>query len=92
MLSGAACGAGKQTRGFAINTAAHWGFGLPAALLLGFGLKLGVEGLYGGVILGPAVQWASYAWLLLHLNWPAEAAATHARMLALTESTAGAGI
>lgn len=48
VLSGIAIGAGKQTRGFTINAAAHWGFGLPTALLLGFHFKLGVEGLYAG--------------------------------------------
>lgn len=56
MLSGIAIGAGKQTRGFTINAVAHWGFGLPTALLLGFYFKLGVEGLYaGGFVRGYSV-------------------------------------
>lgn len=53
---GVASGAGKQHAGFLINTAAHWGAGLPCALLLGFRFRIGVEGLLGGMVLGPAVQ------------------------------------
>lgn len=53
---GVASGAGKQHAGFLINTGAHWGAGLPCALLLGFRAGLGVEGLLGGIIVGPAIQ------------------------------------
>lgn len=92
MLSGVACGAGKQTRGFAINTSAHWGLGLPCALLLGFHFQLGVEGLYGGAILGPLAQWAAYSWLTLRMDWGKEAHEAHARQLQFAESIGGAGI
>lgn len=71
---------------------AHWCFGLPIALLLGFHFKLGVEGLYAGLIAGPLVQWAAYTWLVCRMDWVTEAAAAHARMLLLADSTSGAGI
>ena len=92
VLSGVACGAGKQTRGFAINVVAHWGVSLPCALLLGFHFRLGVEGLQAGTTLGPLLQWAAYAWLIVRLDWAGEAQRAHARMVAQAESTSGAGI
>ncbi|PRW60882.1 MATE efflux family [Chlorella sorokiniana] len=92
VLSGIAIGAGKQTRGFTINAVAHWGFGLPTALLLGFYFKLGVEGLYAGVVLGPLVQWICYTWLVSRMDWEAEAVKAHRHMLEVAESMSGAGI
>ncbi|KAL4431763.1 hypothetical protein ABPG77_002979 [Micractinium sp. CCAP 211/92] len=92
VMSGVACGAGKQTKGFSINALAHWGFGLPAALLLGFHFKLGAEGMYSGLILGPFVQWMCYTRLVYRMDWDREAEVAHAKMLAIAASTAGAGI
>lgn len=91
-LSGIAIAAGKQTRGFAINVAAHWGLALPAALLLGFVAKLGVEGLYLGVVFGPVVQTLCYSVLVWRMDWQREAQIAHQRMLAAAQSTSGAGI
>ncbi len=81
VLSGTAAGAGKQTRGCLINLTAHWGVALPSALLLGFHFKLGVEGLYTGVILGPCTQFCFFLALILRLNWEQEARIAHARMM-----------
>lgn len=92
VLSGMAAGAGKQTRGFAINTFAHWGLALPSAIVLGFHFHWGVEGLYSGVVLGPLAQLCCYLVLILRLNWDKEAAEAHAAMLRVAASTGGAGI
>ncbi len=70
----------------------QWGFGLPAALLLGFHFKLGAEGMYSGLILGPFVQWMCYTRLVYRMDWDREAEVAHAKMLAIAASTAGAGI
>lgn len=69
---------------------AGWGLGVPAALLLGFHLNLGVEGLCAGLILGSMAQLADYAFVLFRLDWEGEALAAHQRMLLLTDASGGA--
>lgn len=91
-MSGVAVGAGKQPQGFVINLAAHWGIGIPTALLLGFHFKLGVEGLYAGVMLGPMMQFIGYSVLVSRLDWKRESEVACARVAAAAESQDGAGI
>jgi MATE family multidrug resistance protein len=45
-------GAGETGFTFAANMVGHWGLGLPAAALLGFGLGWGVLGLWWGFVIG----------------------------------------
>lgn len=45
-------GAGETRFTFVANMAGHWALGLPATLLLGFGLGMGVTGLWWGFVLG----------------------------------------
>ncbi len=46
---------------------------VPVAILLGFFFKLGVQGLYGGMTLGPFIQTIAYLALILKLSWVEEA-------------------
>jgi MATE family multidrug resistance protein len=46
---------------------------VPVALLLGFHFKLGVQGMYGGMTLGPLLQTIAYLALILKLSWADEA-------------------
>ena len=48
-------GAGDTRFTFAANMVGHWLVGLPVALLLGFGLSLGVRGLWWGLCTGLTV-------------------------------------
>ena len=45
-------GAGETRFTFAANMVGHWALGLPATVLLGFTLGLGVTGLWWGFVLG----------------------------------------
>jgi MATE family multidrug resistance protein len=45
-------GAGETRFTFLANMVGHYGVGLPVALLLGFGLKLGVVGIWWGLCAG----------------------------------------
>ena len=52
VASGALRGAGDVRFPFLANVAAHWLVGLPVALLLGFGLGMGAQGLWWGLTAG----------------------------------------
>ncbi|GAB4814513.1 hypothetical protein N2152v2_001559 [Parachlorella kessleri] len=80
VMSGVVSGAGKQAWGFLINAASFWGLALPTALMLGFHFKLGVEGLYWGMTLGPGAQCVCYLLLLGRLQWQQEAEAALVRL------------
>ncbi len=49
-------GTGKQLRGAVVNLASYYFAAVPLAILLAFSCKQGVEGLYAGLCLGPAIQ------------------------------------
>ncbi len=52
VAAGALRGAGDVRFPFVINVVAHWVVGFPAALLLGFGLHRGAQGLWWGLTAG----------------------------------------
>lgn len=72
-------GAGKQKLGMLVNFVAFYVLAVPAALLLGFWGGRGVEGMYAGMVLGPATQLMLYLIVLLRLDWPREAAIAAAK-------------
>jgi MATE family multidrug resistance protein len=55
---------------------------VPVAILLGFYFKLGVAGLYSGMVLGPAIQTACYLALIWKLSWSHEAHMARQRAVA----------
>eukprot|EP00198_Chlamydomonas_reinhardtii_P007691 XP_001697028.1 predicted protein [Chlamydomonas reinhardtii] len=75
-------GAGKQRLGVLVNIVAFYVCAIPTALLLAFRLGWGVEGMYTGMLLGPAIQAVSYVYIIARLDWTAEARAVAARAAA----------
>lgn len=67
-------GSGKQARGAVVNVCAFYIFAIPTALGLAFGLHLGVEGLYSGMLLGPLIQAVSYIFIISRIDWTSESA------------------
>lgn len=61
-------GAGDTRFTFGANMVGHWLVGLPVALLLGFGLSLGVRGLWWGLCAGLSVVAASLLWRFLRIS------------------------
>jgi MATE family multidrug resistance protein len=55
-------GAGQTRFTFAANMVAYWVIGLPLVLVLGFGLKLGVSGIWSGFVLCLVLVAASLVW------------------------------
>ncbi|KAL5983085.1 hypothetical protein ACLOJK_017165 [Asimina triloba] len=63
-----------------INVACYYLFGLPAGLILGFKLKLGVEGMWGGMIGGIILQTIVLVTVTSYTNWKKEAAHAESRI------------
>ncbi|MFY0583146.1 hypothetical protein ACN28S_60580 [Cystobacter fuscus] len=55
-------GAGETRFTFLANVVGHYAVGLPVALLLGFGLKLGVVGIWWGLCAGLTAVGLALLW------------------------------
>ncbi|KAG9456577.1 hypothetical protein H6P81_001085 [Aristolochia fimbriata] len=72
VLSGVAIGAGWQTLFAYINLGSYYLVGLGMSLLLGFKFNLGLEGIWGGMISGIAVQTIILIIVTWRTNWENE--------------------
>ncbi|KAK2983556.1 hypothetical protein RJ640_023090, partial [Escallonia rubra] len=72
VISGVAIGGGWQGLVAYINLACYYVIGLPLGYLLGYPAKLGVEGLWGGMIVGTALQTLILVFILYRTNWNKE--------------------
>ncbi|KXZ52717.1 hypothetical protein GPECTOR_8g111 [Gonium pectorale] len=90
IMTGVIQGAGKQKLGVLVNVVAFYGVAIPAALVLAFWLRWGVEGMYTGMLLGPAIQATSYATIIMRLDWREEARRVAARAAAAASTGATA--
>lgn len=72
-LGGVVRGTGKQAAAAPCTLASYYLLGLPAAAVLAFPLKLGVQGLCLGILLGAAATDASFYFLVWHTDWSLEA-------------------
>ncbi|XP_053310831.1 multidrug and toxin extrusion protein 2-like [Spea bombifrons] len=62
-------GTGKQTIGAILNAVGYYVIGLPVGISLMFALKLGVVGLWSGMIICVFLQATFFATFVLRLNW-----------------------
>ncbi|KAG6754537.1 hypothetical protein POTOM_042581 [Populus tomentosa] len=80
VISGVAIGGGWQALVAYINIGCYYVFGLPLGYLLGYRAKLGVEGVWGGMLCGTALQTLLLLIVLYKTNWKKEVAETAERM------------
>ncbi|XP_031483541.1 protein DETOXIFICATION 33-like [Nymphaea colorata] len=80
VLSGVAVGAGWQAVIAYINIGCYYIVGLPAGILLGFTLKFGVEGIWGGMITGIALQTLILIVITASTDWEKEASQAESRV------------
>ncbi|XP_073119379.1 protein DETOXIFICATION 35-like [Henckelia pumila] len=80
VISGVAIGGGWQGLVAYINLACYYIFGLPLGIILGYVAHLGVEGLWGGMIAGIALQTLLLLFVLYKTNWNKEVDQTTERM------------
>ncbi|KAF3786601.1 hypothetical protein EJ110_NYTH25182 [Nymphaea thermarum] len=73
--SGVAVGAGWQAVIAYINIGCYYIVGLPTGILLGFTLKFGVEGIWGGMISGIALQTLILIVITASTDWEKEVSA-----------------
>ncbi|CAI0447913.1 unnamed protein product [Linum tenue] len=74
VLSGVAVGSGWQATVAYINLGCYYVIGLPLGILMGWTFKLGVEGIWGGMIFGgTAVQTVILAIITIRCDWDKEA-------------------
>lgn len=80
VISGVAIGGGWQALVAYINIGCYYVFGLPLGYLLGYRANLGVEGVWGGMLGGTALQTLLLLIILYRTNWKKEVAQTAERM------------
>ncbi|GAU32374.1 hypothetical protein TSUD_44170 [Trifolium subterraneum] len=80
VISGVAVGGGWQALVAYINVGCYYLFGLPLGYLLGYTAKLGVKGLWGGMICGILLQTLLLTVILYKTNWNKEVDNTTARV------------
>ncbi|KAF0921694.1 hypothetical protein E2562_013431 [Oryza meyeriana var. granulata] len=69
VLSGVAVGCGWQQFVAYVNIGCYYIVGVPLGVLLGFVFKLGVKGIWGGMLGGTCMQTAILLWVTLRTNW-----------------------
>ncbi|KAG7599691.1 Multi antimicrobial extrusion protein [Arabidopsis suecica] len=80
VLSGVAVGAGWQALVAYVNIACYYIIGLPAGLILGFTLDLGVQGIWGGMVAGICLQTLILIGIIYFTNWNKEAEQAESRV------------
>ncbi|KAG9450753.1 hypothetical protein H6P81_010718 [Aristolochia fimbriata] len=73
ILSGVAVGSGWQALVAYVNVGSYYLIGVPLGIFLGWVSKLGVLGIWAGMIGGTAVQTAILAYLTIRCDWDKEA-------------------
>ncbi|XP_057992955.1 protein DETOXIFICATION 32 isoform X2 [Hevea brasiliensis] len=73
VLHGVAVGAGWQFLVAFINIGCYYIIGLPIGAVLGYKLKLGVKGIWTGMLAGYLLQIVTLIFILLRTNWHKEA-------------------
>ncbi|EXB83380.1 Protein TRANSPARENT TESTA 12 [Morus notabilis] len=72
VLSGVAVGCGWQTLVAYINVGCYYAVGVPLGSLLGFYFKLGVKGIWLGMIGGTVMQTLILFWITFRTDWNKE--------------------
>nr|ABF97220.1 MATE efflux family protein, expressed [Oryza sativa Japonica Group] len=76
VLSGVAVGCGWQQFVAYVNIGCYYIVGVPLGVLLGFVFKLGVKGIWGGMLGGTCMQTAILVWVTLRTDWNNEVPVT----------------
>ncbi|TVU27675.1 hypothetical protein EJB05_19171, partial [Eragrostis curvula] len=73
VISGVAVGGGWQAVVAYINLGCYYAFGLPLGFIFGYLFRLGVQGIWAGMLCGTALQTAILMCMVWKTDWNAEA-------------------
>ncbi|KAK4485744.1 hypothetical protein RD792_008390 [Penstemon davidsonii] len=79
-LSGVAIGAGWQTTVAYMSTVCYFVFGIPSGALMAYKFKMGVQGIWYGMVLGLCLQICLLLWMIWTTNWTKECYAAEERL------------
>ncbi|XP_009796678.1 protein DETOXIFICATION 29-like [Nicotiana sylvestris] len=79
-LSGVAIGAGWQEHVAYVNIVCYYFFGIPLGLLLTFLFKLGIQGMWYGMLVGTTSQTCVLIWMIAKTDWENEASVANDRI------------
>ena len=85
--SGVIQGLGRQGYGLRVNVVAFYLIAIPIACLCGYGLHLGVEGLYTGLIFAATVQSIAFVVFSERVDWTQEGEDASARIKSLEQQS-----
>lgn len=80
VISGVAVGGGWQALVAYINLFCYYVIGLPLGFLLGYKTKMGVQGIWVGMIVGTSLQTLILLYIIFQTNWNKEIEQTSERM------------
>ncbi|KAJ0265251.1 Protein DETOXIFICATION 34 [Hirschfeldia incana] len=80
VISGVAVGGGWQAPVAYINLICYYVFGLPLGFLLGYKTRLGVQGIWIGMICGTSLQTLILVYMIYKTNWNKEVEQASERM------------
>ncbi|XP_022882741.1 protein DETOXIFICATION 21-like isoform X2 [Olea europaea var. sylvestris] len=80
VLSGVAIGAGQQSRVAYVNIGSYYIVGIPIGVVLGYVIKLQVEGVWIGMLIGTLVQTIILLILTFRTNWDDEVSVARRRV------------
>ncbi|XP_042421573.1 protein DETOXIFICATION 27-like [Zingiber officinale] len=85
VLSGVAVGAGWQGTVAFVNIGSYYLIGIPLGVIMGWAFDLGVQGIWGGMICGTAIQTLILVFLTIRCDWEKEALRASSRMADINE-------
>ncbi|KAL8550549.1 hypothetical protein ACS0TY_009105 [Phlomoides rotata] len=79
-LSGVAIGVGWQTPIAYLSTASYFMVGVPVGVLMAFKFKMGIEGLFYGMVFGLCLQTCLLLGMIMIINWKTECCEAEKRL------------
>ncbi|KAI8528194.1 hypothetical protein RHMOL_Rhmol12G0131500 [Rhododendron molle] len=71
-IAGVAIGAGWQAYVAYVNLGCYYFVGIPMCLLMAFKFNMGIQGIWGGILIGSILEAFILMWIIYRTNWDKE--------------------